>query len=161
MRNNVLIVLGFMAEWFLFTFSLYQAVVEIGEQEVILGQIKSTSKEYREVPAFYWLVPPFKVWLEKKRVERILHDITVNTEDFDQIFSLSNRAIAWTYIAVAEILIGVISTNEILELFNIEVSNMTFVGINIFIIVISVMIVVYRTSDYVKNRVYRRYSEGK
>lgn len=98
----------------------------------------------------YWYFPPLKVGLEKKRMERILHDITVNTNDFDQLFGLSTRAIAWAYIAVAEIFISMIATNEVLDLLNIKVSTLLFLGFNLLLIVFSILVVVFRTSDFTK-----------
>lgn len=154
-----MIVLGFIAEWLLFTFSLHQAVIELKEQEVALKEIQTTSKKYPDVSPIYWLFPPLKVWLEKKRVERILHDIAINRKNFDELFSLSNRAIAWAYIAVAEVFIGLISTDELLDLLNFQVSRGGFILINLLIIGISILFVIYRTSDLIRSRIYKRYSE--
>lgn len=160
MRKNVLTVLGFIAEWLLFTFSLHQAVIELSEQKEALNDIKLASKKYQNVSAMYWLFPPLKVWLEKRRMEKILHDITINTKNFDQLFGLSNRAIAWAYLAVAEIFISLIATNEVLEIFEIEVTNWQFVGINLFLVGIGILIVAYRTSDLIRGQMYQRYREG-
>lgn len=160
MRKDVLTILGFIAEWLLFTFSLHQAVIELSEQKEALDDIKLASTKYRSVSPFYWLFPPLKVWLEKKRMEKILHDITVNTKDFDELFGLSNRAIAWAYLAVAEIFISAIATNEVLEIFKVELSNLQFVGVNLLLIILGLGIVVYRTSDFIRGQMYQRYKEG-
>lgn len=157
-RKNVLIILGFFAEWFLFTFSLQQTVIELDEQRYILDEIELTSEKYRDVSPLYWVFPPLKVWIEKRRAERILHDITVKRGEFDELFDLTNRAIAWAYLAVAEIFISVIATEEVLEIFNIQLSNWKFVGLNLFFVILGILIVVYRTSDFMKNRLLRRYT---
>lgn len=157
MRKNVLVILGFFAEWLLFTFSMQQAVTEFSEQQEILEEIEVTAEQYPEVPVLYWIFPPLKIGLEKKRIEKILNDLTTDPKVTESLYGLSNRAIAWTYIALAEIFIGAISTDELLELLNIQVSNWSFIGLNLALIGLGILIVAFRTSDFMKVRFMNRH----
>lgn len=161
MRKNVLIVLGFFAEWFLFTFSMQQAVIEFSEQQDILDEIEMTNDRYPKVSVFYWGFPPLKIWLEKNRIEKILNDLTTDSQTTESLYGLSNRAIAWAYISLAEIFISVNSTDELLELINIQLSNWAFIGFNIILVGLGVLIVAFRTSAFMKERFMKRHNNKK
>lgn len=157
MRSNVLIVLGFIAEWFLFTFSMQQAVTEFSEQQDILEEIEETTDHYPDVPVLYWIIPPLKIWLEKRRIEEILRDLTSDSETIEKLYGLSNRALAWTYIALAEIFISADATNELLTLLDIQLSNSLFIVFNIILIGLGALIVAFRTSDFMRSRFIKRH----
>ncbi|WP_261370311.1 hypothetical protein [Weissella cibaria] len=70
--------LEFGSAWLIFTFSLYQGLLELNEQLSVVREQKGQSE--RKVSPWLWLLPPLKVRNEKKRTLKILAENNVSRD---------------------------------------------------------------------------------
>ncbi|GLB47482.1 hypothetical protein WR164_14610 [Philodulcilactobacillus myokoensis] len=151
-------ILGFIGAWLLFMFPLYQGILDINDQDLIVSNIIKKSRKNKSVfrkniSRFLWLIPPLKVHLERERSLAILRSSN-NDANFDDIYSLLNKATAWVYVAFAGVLNGIVATNDLLQEADVSHPIWSLVIISLIMIIISIFYIGYRISDHRKQKLY-------
>ncbi|MCT6894307.1 MAG: hypothetical protein M3Z45_02605, partial [Bombilactobacillus mellifer] len=54
-----------LGEWLLFTFPIYQGLIELYDYEHFLEDFSQSSQLSDKISPWYWLLPPVKIYLEK------------------------------------------------------------------------------------------------
>lgn len=144
MQDSIVVILGFIGDWLLFSFPLLQAALELSEQGNIIGQFKEVGRKYPKVSPWYWLLPPLKLYLERQRVKKIIHDQDFAGIDRKSLSSFSARGTAWFYVALAGACNGIGETRELLEHFHWYHSSLLFWSVNLFMILLGIANVVTR-----------------
>lgn len=75
--------LEFGSAWLIFTFSLYQGLLELNEQLSVVREQKGQSE--KKVSPWLWLLPPLKVRNEKKRTLKILAENNVSRDQLSKV----------------------------------------------------------------------------
>lgn len=106
-------VVGFIGIWLLFSFPLYQGCMELTAQSIYFSTKVTTILHVTKVSPWYWLFPPLKVYLEKKRVLQAirLHDIEAKIAH--KLILYFDKATAWFYVSLAGLLNGVYFTFDL------------------------------------------------
>lgn len=116
---------GFAGGWFLVAGPIFQAAVELREHEAagkryLLDQPDDAS---RKVSPWWWLLPPVKIFLEKRRSDRYRQEYfsQLPADDAALLVSFMNKATGWVYVATGAFLIAVKETFELVEELHLEV----------------------------------------
>ncbi|WKT14587.1 hypothetical protein P9166_14490 [Lactococcus lactis] len=147
MADNLYTVLSFIGTWMLYVFPLYQGTLEMSEQQRIISKFNNKDKKFLKVSNWYWLLPFFKIHLEKKRAIEILKDSTINERDFKELLSFFDKSLVWIYVSLAGLLNGLVSTHELVEMFTMRSQTLIIIGIDILMVLIGIVHAYYRVTD--------------
>lgn len=153
--------IDFIASWMLFIYPIYQGVIEFMNRNSVIDFYKSRSPKYHQVPVWYWICPPLKMYLEKKRLEQLIIDSHITEKDAEDLYFVSNKATAWFYISLAGLLQGINATHSLLVAFHIHLPLYLFIILIGVIIVLSFLIIIYRLSDSRKAKFFKKYGVTK
>ena len=159
MRDSLITILNFLGGWIIYTFSTYQGAMEIAEQKSIIHKIKDVSKSYKDVSPLYWFFPPLKIHLETKRFKAIFKEFSSQNDDFEEVFTISNKATAWFYVGIGSLLNCVGTTDALLDFLNIELNDFLFALLFIVLMVLCLVSIFYRMSDKARNKLFKRYTD--
>jgi len=121
--------LGFLGSWLLFAGPIYQAAIELQEQDIEVDRIRSVGDSVpkpAEISAWWWLLPPVKFWLEHRRSERIrrLYFEALESADVEALLSFMNKALGWLLVGLGGLCIALKETYELVE--HQQWNNLTF-----------------------------------
>lgn len=147
-------ILTFIGLWLLYIFPLYQGVLEISEQDKIIGKLSQADEQkYPEISSWYWLIPPLKIRKEKERGIAILRDSLNGKEDIHALFGFLNKATAWFYISLAGILNAIVATYDLVDSITKSYTLLISFIVDILMIIIGVLVVIYRSNRHRKQRI--------
>ena len=111
---------AFVGAWLLFAGPIYQAALELQEQDIETDRIRATGRkitEPRHVSAWWWLLPPVKWLLERRRSKayRRAYIEALIPEDVEALMAFFNKATAWIFVAVGGFLIAVNETYGLVQ----------------------------------------------
>lgn len=118
--ETLILWLGFFGAWLLFAGPIYQAALELHEQDIETDRIRATGKNVispKKVSAWWWLFPPAKVVLERRRSRayRRAYIEALIPEDVEALTSFFNKARAWFFVAAGGFFIAMKETYELVE----------------------------------------------
>ncbi|MGM0238008.1 hypothetical protein [Enterococcus sp. AZ103] len=160
MKDQVMALLAFLGDWLLFIFPMYQGVLEITEQKKALRRFMKKGKKYPDISLWYWLLPPYKIFLERQRIKRILRDSIDSEKNFFVMQPFMNKATAWFFVAIAGLLNGIAATNDLLEQFKVELPWQLFILLILVLIVSGILQVIYRSSKRRQSQQLQKYQKG-
>ena len=120
--EHVIVVLGALGAWFLVAGPLFQAAVELREQEVDRDAIERVTSGIEAPPPispWWWLLPPV-AWVKQSRQSRQHRQAVMDAlgpRELEQTVSFMNKANGWMIVAGGAFLIGIKETFEVVELF--------------------------------------------
>ena len=111
---------GFIGAWLLFAGPVYQAALELRDQDIERERIQAASKKVtvaRHVSAWWWLLPPVKYILERRqdRLYRREYFAVLEPEDREALLAFINKAQAWLLVGAGGLLIAMKETYELAE----------------------------------------------
>jgi hypothetical protein len=109
---------GFIGAWLLFAGPIYQAALELQDQDIETERIQATGKQIdvpRHVSAWWWLFPPLKFYLERRRSKeyRKAYVKALLDEDVEALMAFFNKATAWIFVGIGGFLIACKETYEL------------------------------------------------
>jgi len=118
---------GFLGAWLLVAGPLYQAALELRAEDIEIERIKSVKDSITLPPAisvWWWLLPPFKISLERKRsrLYRRIYIKALTTEDASALVSFISKATAWMFVATGGLLIAIKETYELIHILEIPIA---------------------------------------
>ncbi|WP_159722538.1 hypothetical protein [Enterococcus sp. CSURQ0835] len=159
--DQVMACFNFLGDWLLYTFPLYQGMMEVSEQEAQLEKFAANARQTKSVPDLYWFIPPLKIYLERKRTKKILFESTVDDADLKKLFTILNKATAWLYVSFAGLLNGIASTHELAESFHFHWSLPIFLLVIIGLLILSNSHVLYRVSAQREKKMMKKLHASK
>jgi len=113
-----ILILGFIGSWLLFAGPIWQAALELGEENVDFDRdsFKDLAKA-NPVSVWWWFLPPVKIYLEQRRSKRIREEFlkSLPSKTVEQFMSFMNKATAWMYVGSGGLLIAIKETYELNE----------------------------------------------
>ena len=110
---------GFFGAWLLVAGPLYQAALELGEQNISREDMAGVQRNEPEArpSGWWWLIPPVGYWKQRRFAQEerkammaaLPHDVMANWVTF------MNKATAWFYVASGAFLIALKETYELVE----------------------------------------------
>ncbi|USS88351.1 hypothetical protein M3M39_02420 [Fructilactobacillus hinvesii] len=138
-------ILGFIGDWLLFIFPLYQGRMELMESNTVFAKYQIKGHKTKPTSLLEWIIPPLLFHRLKKTAGRAqVQDLVNNKEDFKNFYSFYNKGLAWYFVAYAGFLNGVCSTYELI----IEKMELGRIGIILFIVV---SLVIFLAGQYYVN----------
>lgn len=139
--DTLILIAGFIGAWLLFAGPVYQAVLELHDENIERDRVEAIAKKVRTIPpvsAWWWIVPPVKLILERKRSNtyRRAYFDAMTAEDSAVMISFINKATAWLFVGAGGLLIAAKETYELGEHFHWPVP--VFLGVVIVMIIISI-----------------------
>lgn len=112
--------LGFIGSWLLFAGPIYQAALELQDEDIEFDRIRAAGSKVEKpsyVSIWWWLLPPVKMYLERNRRKefelRVLK--LLSKEDQEAMVSFKNKATAWFFVAAGGFCIAIKETYELTE----------------------------------------------
>jgi len=142
----------FLGAWLLVAGPLYQAALELHDEDIETERIKSVKKGIQNPQAisiWWWLVPPIKVALEQRRSKRYRRAYlrALSEEDANALVAFISKATGWLYVATGGLLLAVAATYQLMQISHYPIA--VFWVAVIIMPMLSVGNVIYRVS---KNR---------
>jgi len=112
---------GFFGAWLLVAGPIFQAAVELHDEDVARDEFEAASKavvpRYPPASPWWWLLPPVAYYLWRKRSDRFRRAVMtqLGPEVLEQFISFINKATGWLYVAAGASLIAVKETWELAE----------------------------------------------
>jgi len=109
---------GFIGAWLLFAGPIYQAALELMDQDIEIDRIKSARDTViapPKVSALWWFIPPIKLYLEHRRSSQYKrrHLETLSPEDLEALIAFTNKATGWFMVAAGGLCIAIKETYEL------------------------------------------------
>ena len=102
----MILLLEFLSSWLIFTFSLYQGLLELtGQLASVREQPIQTSQD--KVSPWLWLLPPVKMRKEKERILTILAENQVSRDQLRKVVGFLDKATGWFYVVLGGWLLAV------------------------------------------------------
>ena len=113
-------IVSLLGDWLLFSFPLFQGLMELQEYQELLDGFDQISKNWSKISPWWWLVPSVKIKQERQRGYEILRQATRTRSERRRALSFLDQATAWYYVSVAGWLKMISSAYELLETIDIE-----------------------------------------
>lgn len=112
---------GFVGAWLLFAGPIYQAALELQEQDIEMDRIKASGAKVQKpkgVSAWWWLLPPVKIILENRQSREYRHRYikALTPEDVESLIAFMSKATGWLLVACGGLFIAMKETYELAEL---------------------------------------------
>ena len=119
----VIAVCGFVGGWLLVGGPVWQAAIELREEEIdqeAIEAVKSNITPPPRISAWWWLLPPAAYFLQMRRQQayRKAFNAALPPEQLKQTVSFLNKANGWLIVALGGFLIAVKETWELVEDFH-------------------------------------------
>ncbi|MEX0428349.1 hypothetical protein AB3X52_12025 [Nocardioides sp. DS6] len=111
---------GFVGAWLLVAGPVYQAVLELREEDVERDRIAAAAHEVDPVPRlspWWWLLPPAAYLVNRRRQDRFRRAVVdrLSDEDLEAFLSFVNKAQGWLLVGLGGFLIAAKETWELVE----------------------------------------------
>jgi hypothetical protein len=118
--HDLILWCGFVGAWLLFAGPVYQSVLELQAEGVEFDRIRalrSTIPVPPPVSNWWWLVPPVRYVLGRRRSHRYQHLLidAMTDDDYESLDRFQNKAIGWFYVGIGGLLIAVDETYALVE----------------------------------------------
>lgn len=113
--SNFIALISLVGDWLLFSFPLYQGLMELKEFKSLLEEFEQVSKRWKPISPWWWLLPPLKVHKERVRGNHILREAADTKHERHQAINFLDKATAWYFVALAGWLKMLTSSYELLE----------------------------------------------
>lgn len=116
--NEFFLWLGFVGSWFLFAGPIYQAVLELQDEDIEIDRIRATGSKIQMAPkvsSWWWLLPPVKFYKEFQRGKqsRLRIFALLSPADVAAMVSFNSKATAWLFVAFGGLCIASKETYEL------------------------------------------------
>ncbi len=114
---------GFLGAWLLVAGPIYQAAIELEEEDVerdVIADASATVEAPPRVSPWWWLLPPVAYLLHRRR-GRVYRQAVMEVlapEHLEQIIRFGNKATGWLFVALGAFFIAVKETWELGEIYH-------------------------------------------
>lgn len=120
--------------WLLFAAPLLQATTELHEEvagwEAIKQGFQMSKKiNIKQVSLWWWLLPPVKIFLERRKISKIKQayaDITLSDETHKTLLRFSLKANGWIGVTLGGWLVAISTSWELVETFELGIKTWVF-----------------------------------
>jgi hypothetical protein len=111
---------GFFGSWLLVAGPVYQAALELQEQAMERDEIEAAGKGVSQPPPvspWWWLVPPVKYVLERRRDRAFRRDFlhALSPRQVESLVNFLNKATGWLAVGTGGLLLAIKETGELVE----------------------------------------------
>ncbi len=132
-------ILSLLGEWLLFTFPMYQGLMELDDYRNFFSKFDNYRMDYKKISPWFWILPPLKIILERNRAMKVIKKFVTSEHDIKVLMSFIDKATAWYYVSLGGWFKVVTSIYEIL----------TENHVKLFIPVFLVLIIIATSSGFI------------
>lgn len=116
-------IVGFLGAWLLVAGPLYQAALELRDENLEQDHFDKAREQVNNVPhvsVWWWLIPPVKVYLERRRDARFRREFMnhLSDTDLEAMVSFMSKATGWAVVSLGGFLLAVNETYELTKVFD-------------------------------------------
>jgi hypothetical protein len=116
----IILFIGFIGSWALFTGSIHQAAIELNDEDIEIDRIRAAGSRIVPPPkisTWWWIVPPMKFYKEFKRSRQSRAAIMdeLEPEDINAMISFNSKAKAWLFVAFGGVCLAIKETYELVH----------------------------------------------
>jgi hypothetical protein len=116
--ETLILWVGFVGAWLLFAGPIYQAALELQDDDIEFDRIQAAGAKVPKPPrasSWLWLLLPIKLYLEFKRNKQHQRQVimVLSKEDIEAFMSFRSKATAWLFVALGGFWIAVKETYEL------------------------------------------------
>lgn len=116
----IILIAGFLGGWLLVAGSVYQAALEMLEQDIGTDELREAGSKVEKPPrvsAWWWLVPPIRLYLAKRRRDAYMQSYfaSLDAVQSEALTSYFHKSTAWLYVGIGSFLLATKETYELLE----------------------------------------------
>lgn len=105
----------FLGTWLLVAGPVYQAVIELGDEEFEADRLHAAARTVPQpepVSRWWWLIPPVRFWLRNRRTEAYKNAVVeaLSDQDAEQLAHFMNKAMGWTIVGSGAFLLALSET---------------------------------------------------
>ncbi len=151
------IMLGFIGDWLLYIFPLYQGWMELYTYDRFIQRFEKTAKTVPKISPMLWIIPFYKIHREKQRAMLILKQDVSSNQELDEMLSFLDKSVAWFYVALGGLLNAIYATYELTSnlLPNFPIISAGIISLLSFFL--GIFHARYRVSEYRKRRMIRKF----
>jgi hypothetical protein len=144
---------GFFGSWLLFAGPIYQAALELKEEDISFSReaFKDIEKP-KSISAWWWLFPPLKVyleWLRSRKYQKAVFN-ALSLSQIESFISFRNKAKGWQLVAIGGLCIALKETYELFEYLEWNmISYFIVVGVLVVLSILNTVINSKRTSQFI------------
>lgn len=121
--EKLTVICGFLGAWLLVAGPIYQAALELREQDIEeqrIREARNTVTPPEPVSNWWWLLPPLKVYFVKRRTRdyRRRYFAALSPEDSKALLLFVNKATAWLMVAGGGLLVAISETDNLSQTFH-------------------------------------------
>ncbi|WP_051385777.1 hypothetical protein [Actinokineospora inagensis] len=118
--HSVIAWFGFFGAWLLVAGPVYQAALELNEQNLEQEEFESARADVERLPKvspWWWLLPPVRYWLGRRRSERqrAMVMAALSPEQRGQLVWFIDTGAAWMFVGTGGLFLAVKETWELAE----------------------------------------------
>jgi hypothetical protein len=118
--HTVILWCGFFGSWLLFAGPVYQAALELQEEDFERDTIAATVASIQTpapISPWWWLLPPVAYWLRRQRGERYRAAVMaqLTAEQRESLVHYINKATGWIFVGGGGFLLAVAETWDLTE----------------------------------------------
>jgi hypothetical protein len=154
--ETLFIWLGFIGSWFLFAGPIYQAVLELQDQDIEFDRLRAAGAKVprpAKLSGWFWIIFPVKLYVEYRRNKYQQQHILklLDRNDIESLVSFRNKSTAWLFVALGGACIASKETYELAEHY--ELSGQVLLLLIVVMIALSIINLAYRLkrSTKIKN----------
>ncbi len=121
--ENLVVWCTFVGAWLLVAGPVFQAALELQEQEFERDRLEAVSADLPKpapISAWWWLFPPGRYWLERRRAREYRGAVVSRLEprDLELLVRYLNKATGWLFVGLGGFLLATGETWEVIEHFD-------------------------------------------
>ena len=118
--QTIVLFIGFIGSWLLFAGPMYQAALELKEQDIEIDRIRAAGPKVpkpKSISMWWWLIPPVQIILARRRSQeyRKKYIKALRHEDAEALISFMNKATAWMLVGLGGFCIAFQETDDLAE----------------------------------------------
>lgn len=112
--STIITCCGLFGVWLLFAGPVYQAALELRDHNMAYDHIATVRKSIvrKHTSWLWWLVPPVRMWLERRRSRAFAHAflVALPNEHVGPLLAYLDKAAAWMFVAGGALLLAIKDT---------------------------------------------------
>ena len=139
----------FIGAWLIFVFSFYQGLSQMKQQINRVAEKYETTilTDYPRVSPWYWIFPPLKLYLERRRVFAIQSHTDMSEKNLKTVVHFLDTASAWFYVSLGGLFEAMPATYQLLRALPWKYHNWVFVIIVVTLYLVGLLSNIYRVSQ--------------
>lgn len=152
-------IIEILAEWLLFTFPMYQGLMELSDYRNIFSEFNQYRGDYHEISPWYWLIPPVKIILERNRAMKVIKRFVKTDHEIKVFISFNDKATAWYFVSLGGWMELITSIYDILQTLKLANFRWIFLVVSLIVTLTGFFSAYYRVSEIRQKKMVEKFKK--